>query len=82
MEFSRIPQFPNPSADFAVIWPACAHVADADFAFYVGLLSDGRFAGAGANGILGSTVARNSDVSRLGNFLVSRRFQTPPRILL
>ena len=43
VEFSRIPQFPNPSTDFAVFWPACAHVADADFAFYVRPLSDGRF---------------------------------------
>ena len=40
------------------------------------------FAGAGANGILGSTFARNSVVSRLGNFLVSRRSLTPQQILL
>ena len=40
------------------------------------------FAGAGANGILGYTVARNSVVSRLGNFLVSRRSLTPQQILL
>ena len=43
MEFSRIPQFPNTSTDFAEIWQEDASEEGANLSFHVKLLAGGRF---------------------------------------